>query len=272
MFANLHLVMSAVGCIHSVYRYPVKSMAGEAIESASLTCAGVEGDRLYAFESSGAPAGMLRVTGRERREMLCYRPTHLPDGKVEVLVPTGERFPVDSAGFLDYLEAHSEQANRFVLTRAQVPQTDVRPLSLISLQTVEHLSARLGQPLDPRRFRANLYLDLPGGPFLEDGLVGKTIRIGADVTIRVGERDPRCRLIAYDPEDPLGAEPLFSLMKLLDRGHEARCGVYATIRNPGSIRAGESLSLVEEEVNAEFIPACAEAANASGPRSPYNEI
>jgi uncharacterized protein YcbX len=62
--------MSFIGQIASIVRYPVKSMAGETLQCAVLTESGLANDRLYAFESSGAPPGMLRLTGRERREML----------------------------------------------------------------------------------------------------------------------------------------------------------------------------------------------------------
>ena len=60
--------MNQVGKVASIHRYPVKSMAGEVVERSWLTESGLHGDRLYAFESSGAPAGMLRLTGRERRD------------------------------------------------------------------------------------------------------------------------------------------------------------------------------------------------------------
>jgi uncharacterized protein YcbX len=228
-----------VTSIQSIHRYLVKSMAGEVVERCHLTESGLYGDRLYAFESSSAPAGMLRLTSRQRREMLRYQPVLRADGRVEVRVPTGEQFLVDSPAMLDYLATHTPQASQFIVTQTPTPQTDVRPLSLISVQTVAQLSKEMGQELDPRRFRANLYLDIPDGPFVEDSFVGRTLRIGPTATIRIQERDPRCRFITYDPEDPLVAAPLFPLMKLLDRYHQGRAGVYATIQHPGPIQAGD---------------------------------
>jgi uncharacterized protein YcbX len=67
-------------------------MAGEIIEQVNLTESGLDRDRLYVFESFSAPSGMLRITNRERREMLRYQPQLSPGGKVEVLCSTGERF------------------------------------------------------------------------------------------------------------------------------------------------------------------------------------
>ena len=235
--------MQPLGQIASIYRYPVKSMAGEAIEQSWLTESGLEGDRLYAFASSGAPAGMLRLTGLERRQMLLYHPVLRADGKVEVRVPTGEPLLVDSPEMLSHLATHIADTSRFTLTQSAAPQTDVRPLSLISRQTMEKLSAGLGKGIDDRRFRANLYLDLAEGALHEDKLVGQTLRIGSTAIILVRERIPRCRFITYDPESPIASDPLFALMKLLDREHQTRAGVYATIEQPGPIKAGDRISL-----------------------------
>jgi uncharacterized protein YcbX len=243
--------VNQVGQVASIHRYPVKSMAGEVVERSRLTESGLEGDRLYAFESSGAPAGMLRLTGRERREMLRYQPVLRSDGRVEVQVPTGEQVLVDSPEMLAYLATHLPDGDQFTLTKASTPQTDVRPLSLISMQTIQQLSAELGKGIDPRRFRANLYLDLRGEPFGEDSLVGQTLHIGSTATILIRERDPRCRFITYDPEAPVAADPLFDLMKLLDRDHQCRAGVYATIDQPGPIQAGDAICVVAAKADAD---------------------
>ncbi len=233
--------MASIGRIAEIVRYPVKSMAGETLRQARLTLDGLEYDRLYAFESSGAPAGMLRVTGQERRNLLRYEAHVLPNGQVEVLTPSGDRLPVESAELLRMLQGHT--GNAFALTRANTPQTDVRPLSLISLQTVERLAEELGQALDERRFRANLLLDLPGGAFHEDALVGKTVKFGEMAVLAVRERDPRCRFVTYDPEAP-DTEPLFGLMKLLDRQHQGRAGVYASVVIPGRVAVGDAIQVL----------------------------
>src|ERR1700761_5304798 len=129
-----------VATVRFIYRYPVKSMAGESVERCRLTEDGLEGDRLLAFESSGAPSGMLRMTGKERQAMLGYQPTLLADGGIEVRTPSGDLFLANSKELLKYLETHSPAGSRFSLTRAEKPQTDVRPLSLISLQTIAQIS------------------------------------------------------------------------------------------------------------------------------------
>ena len=62
--------MDVVGQVQSVWRYPVKSMRGERLESAFVGFSGVYGDRVYAFRNSAAPAGFPYLTGRELEQML----------------------------------------------------------------------------------------------------------------------------------------------------------------------------------------------------------
>jgi hypothetical protein len=61
----------------------------------------------------------------------------------------------------------------------------------------------------------------------------------------IRERVPRCRFITYDPESPDSADPLFSLMKFLDRYHQGRAGVYASVVVAGPIRAGDPVMRLE---------------------------
>lgn len=214
-----------------IVRYPVKSMRGESLPQAEVTPHGLAQDRLYAFESEAAPPGMLRLAGRERRELLRYTARSTPAG-VQVMTPDGETVPVAGVTFPEF------SATR--LTLEPTPQTDVRPLALISLQTIGALSQELGQVLDPRRFRANLYLDL-AAPFLEDTWAGEIVRVGEEVRLQVLERTPRCRFITLDPET---TDPLPGLMKLLDRSHGGRAGVYARVLTPGTIMPGDPIALV----------------------------
>ena len=236
--------MKPIARVAALWRYPVKSMHGQPLASAALTPHGLAGDRRYAFESSGAPPGMLRLTGRGRGEILRFRAETNPAGETAVLAPDGHLYGIEEAALRDHLTLVFNDTHALTLTESPTPQTDCRPLSFISLETVRHLSEQLGQTIDPRRFRANLYLESaqPGGqqPFWEDALVGHLLRIGPEASVRVLERDPRCRFITLDPET---AEPLPGLMKLLDRHHQTRAGVYASIAQAGPIALDDSVFL-----------------------------
>src|SRR5271167_239909 len=98
-----------VGRVESLWRYPVKSMAGEQLPEAFLGFGGVYGDRRYAFLSSVAPDDFPYLTAREKEEMLLHRALYRypeqmvkPDRRstgahaaLDVETPTGERLAVD---------------------------------------------------------------------------------------------------------------------------------------------------------------------------------
>ena len=167
---------------------------------------------------------MFRLTAPERRQMLQYHPHVRTDGGVEVLTPDGERIHVDSAALLHNLQARTANVGRLSLPQSLTPQTDVRPLSLLSLPTVEALSKEFGMTLGEPRFRANILVDLVSGAFAEDALVGREVRIANEAKLLIRERTPRCRFITYDPDDPLDTEPIFPLMKFLGRAIRRACG------------------------------------------------
>jgi len=65
--------MQSVGVIRQVARYPVKSMRGEALPTATLTLQGVAEDRRYAFVQAASRSAFPWLTARELPELLCYR-------------------------------------------------------------------------------------------------------------------------------------------------------------------------------------------------------
>lgn len=220
-------------------------MAGESLKQALLKPSGLEDDRLYAFQSSNAPAGMLRLSGKERRAMLGYGASLTDNHVVSVATPTGETYPVDSPQLIEYFQTHISRATRFQLIRSEVPQTDVRPLSLLSRQTITQISSEVGRSIHERRFRANLILDLAAGPFAEDEWIGKRVYIGESVIVQIIDRIPRCRVVTHDPIDSEFDEPLFGIMKTLDRFHQGRAGVYAKIVEPGIVFVNDGIQVVE---------------------------
>lgn len=93
--------MAPIGRVALLVRYPVKSMAGEILSETLLTESGLANDRLYAFRSSGAPPGMLYLSGRERRQMLDHAPKLNKNGEVSVTVPNGETYSIESTSLIN---------------------------------------------------------------------------------------------------------------------------------------------------------------------------
>ncbi len=252
--------MSVVGQVESVWRYPVKSMRGEVLPEIFASFAGVYGDRLFAFKSAAAPAGFPYFTGRERPEMLLYCPrfrhqelapglnlnpvgANPADLAVDVETPSGKVLAIDDPGLLRELTEGAEDGHSLTLLRSERSMTDCRPISLFSLQTARQLGEEVGAILDKRRFRANVYLDL-GDPigFSENGLVGRRLRIGSKVVVSVLERDPRCKMITLDPVTAI-QNP--EVLRRVTQAHDGMAGVYAAVLVEGTIRAGDSVEVVD---------------------------
>ena len=263
-------IMSVVGQIESLWRYPVKSMRGEVLAEAFVGFSGVYGDRLFAFRSSAQPTGFPYLTGREQREMLLYsprfrhpemaaRPPNQVEAEaiapglnplfadpaelaVEVETPSGAVLAVDDPALIRMLAERMGDGHFLTLVRSQRAMTDCRPVSLFSIQTARRLGDEIGTTLDKRRFRANFYMDLGAAAgFAEDAFVGRTLRLGSKVMIAVLERDPRCKMITIDPDT---AEPSGAILRQVSRAHEGMAGVYGAVLVEGTVHRGDDIELL----------------------------
>ena len=261
--------MKVVGRLESVWRYPVKSMAGESVPRAHVGFAGVLGDRMYAVHHAGAPASFPFLTARSSKEMLRFRPrfrhpelTLVPrnfadadargpgvtplfpsseDLVLDIESPDGKTMPLSDPELLRLLEGPELRASDLTIIRSDRAMTDCRPLSLFATQTVDAIGRAVGLTLDKRRFRANLYLDLiSGGGFAEDAFVGRQLRIGQKVMVHVLERDGRCRMINIDPES-LHETP--EILQYVAKSHDGTAGVYAAVLVEGVVRPGDDIVL-----------------------------
>jgi uncharacterized protein YcbX len=90
-----------------IWRYPVKSMAGERLDSCAVVETGLEGDRRWALVD-GTPnrAGKL-LTIREQERLMAYRAS-LGGGSLEVISPDGAIHPLD-AGMVAQLAAEASR-------------------------------------------------------------------------------------------------------------------------------------------------------------------
>jgi uncharacterized protein YcbX len=121
--------------------------------------------------------------------------------------------------------------------------TDCRPVSLFSVQSARQLSHETGMPIDKRRFRANVYLDLSSdNGFGEDAFVGRSFKIGSKVVIKVLERDSRCVVITLDPDT---AERTPAVLKKVAQAHEGKVGVYGAVMVEGMLRKGDPVEVLE---------------------------
>src|SRR4030095_4812806 len=67
-------MMTTVGTVESLWRYPIKSMSGETMTEAFMGFSGFYGDRCYAFKNSAARKGFPYLNANVQQQMLLYRP------------------------------------------------------------------------------------------------------------------------------------------------------------------------------------------------------
>jgi len=116
-------------------------------------------------------------------------------------------------------------------------------VSIFSVQTVQQLSQELGAALDQRRFRANVYVDLPSaGGFGEQALIGRSLRVGSKAVISILERDPRCQMITLDP-DTGKSDP--KILRQVAQADDATAGVYGAVLVEGTLRKGDPVELLD---------------------------
>jgi uncharacterized protein YcbX len=240
--------MLQVGRVCEIVRYPVKSMAGIATESAVLGWHGLDGDRRFAFRRVAETSGMPWLTASRLPELLLYRPDGLDESTGEplpthVLTPAGSRLGLGSA------DLTAELAERFGsgldLMKLNHGIFDETPVSVLSLATIAGIGREAGLELDRRRFRANILLDTGGGQtFLEDAWVGRTLVFGdrdPRPAVSVTLRDLRCMMVNLDPDT--GAQDA-RVMKTVVRLNGNNAGVYATVLRTGTISVGDGVALV----------------------------
>lgn len=262
--------MSTVGTVESLWRYPVKSMRGEECDAIFAGFAGVYGDRLFAFSSSANRAGFPYFTAREQQQMLRMRPrfrypekmraplnlaeaqaigagatpvyANREDLTVEVETPDNRTLAIDDPALIALLREGTAEQHQLSLLRSERALTDCRPLSIISRQTIQCIEDEIGAACDPRRFRANIYLDLaPAGGFAEDEFVGRSLRLGEKAVVAILQRDTRCVIITFDPDTGAKSPPV---LKNVAQAHAGKAGVYAAVLVEGMIRRGDVVKLL----------------------------
>ncbi len=208
--------------IAALWRYPVKTLAGEKLEVAELTEDGVAGDRRVHVRG---PEGVR--TSRRHHRLLGLRGTLDASGEARI-----DGFPWRSpqalarvraaAGEDAWLEAH-DGPERF----------DIMNLLVATDGAVEAFGR------DVRRLRPNLLIGgVPG--LAETRWPGHELHIGA-VVVSLDSLRPRCPMTTVDP-DTLERDP--EVLKDIGRRFGGRLALNAEVLIPGTIRVGDAVRLV----------------------------
>lgn len=235
-----------IGQVESLFRYPVKSMAGERLEVANLGWHGIEGDRRLAFRRMDDRRGMPWLTASKLPGLLLFTPCHKDgaegDLPTHVRTPDGEELPV-------FGEALAREVGRRYGAPVEMMQLrhgifDETPISVIASDTVREIGRLAGRSLDIRRFRPNIAVRLlKPGPFQEDGWLGGELSFGEEddaPAIAVTMRDERCSMVNLDPDT---ASPAPEVMKAIVRVRQNYAGIYGNVIRVGRLAVGQAIFL-----------------------------
>ncbi|KSB89252.1 molybdenum cofactor sulfurase [Caulobacter vibrioides] len=246
--------------VASLYRHPVKGFTPERLETATLeTGACFPCDRLYAVEDG--PSGfdvaapghlskmkftvLAKIPAVARARTAYDEATGVLTASAEGLAPFAGDLSGDEGrrGFEAWLAAllgdeakgplrvlEGPGAHRFMDSKSGF-------VSIVNLASVRDLAEKIGRPVDPLRFRANLYVE--GWPaWAENGWTGKTVRVGA-ATAQVLKPIVRC---AATHVDPATAERDIEVVKaLFDNYGHMFCGIYLDVTAGGAVGRGDAV-------------------------------
>lgn len=231
-----------LGVVRQIFRYPVKSMAGEALAAAELGWHGLAGDRRFAFRRVGDQSGFPWLTAGKLPSLLQYRPSYpepaAPGSSIQITTPAGQEFSGADPQLCEQIRAaHGSPVELLYLKHGIF---DEAPLSLVSTATLAELSASAGMPPDVRRFRPNLLIETTANqPFAEDAWIGSVVAFGNPTSgpcMSIAQQDLRCSMINLDPVT-IEADP--RMLRAVARTHQACAGIYGAPFRLGTINVGD---------------------------------
>ncbi len=234
-----------VGRIEAIFRYPVKSMGGELLESARMGWHGIEGDRRLAFRRLEDRGGAPWLSAGKFPELLLFAPGQ-SDHRAEPDFPTHVRTPEGTEMDVFGEELAAEVGRRHgapvEMVRREHGIFDEATLSLITLDTIHEIGRLADVTPEVRRFRPNILVrsTLPS-PFQEDKWVGGVLSFGHGddaPAVAVTMPDVRCSMISLDPDS---ARPSPEVLKAVVRVNRNNAGVYCTVNRTGELAVGQSI-------------------------------
>ncbi len=210
--------------VGELWRYPVKSMAGESLEAAEVTALGIRGDRVVQVRSGDGRV----ITARTHPPLLGLRAT-VGAGGEPLINGRPWRAPESAAAVRAAVGGEAE------LVRNDGPDRfDVLPL----LVATDGAIARLG--VDRRRLRPNIFIAGVDG-LAERGWPGRRIRIGAAL-IDIAKLRGRCVMTTFDPDTQ---EQDLSVLRRIVSDFGGRMALDCAVVTGGRIRVGDPVELMD---------------------------
>jgi uncharacterized protein YcbX len=240
----------AEGVLVGLARWPVKSLGGEHLRAARLDRQGLGGDRTHALLDLREGRQGRWLTARQAPRLLAWSAAYpdTPDDQLDpaapppprLRAPDGTGWAWEDPGLEPALAADLGLAVR--RHRDLGGQQDLQASVLVTTEASRRaVTAALGRPVELRRFRPNLHLELDAPAFAEEGWEGGRLRVG-EVTLELLHPCARCVIPTRDPDD-LSRWP--ELLRFLHRERHGLFGVNARVLVAGRVEVGDPAVVTE---------------------------
>jgi len=212
--------------VSEIWRYPVKSMAGEQLQSAQLTPSGIDGDRLIQVRNAHGRT----ITSRTHPGLLGHRGTL--DGQGNPLV---DGLPWTDSSVLAAVQKIAGPGAQLVRDDS-LDRFDILPL----LVATDGSIAAFGR--DRRRLRPNIIVGGVSG-LEEREWPGGELVIG-DVVIGIQDLRARCIMTTYDP-DSLAPDP--QVLRDIVKRFGGKLALNCDVLRGGSIQVNQEVEILRAE-------------------------
>ncbi len=267
----------AGGAVVSLWRYPIKSMMGEELNASAVTDRGMLGDRSLALVDTETGKVVSAKNPKKWPAMFDFRaafatPPQLgqPLPPVRVTRPDGESVMSDDAAFAESMSAAlgrpvtlaaagapepsleeywpdmAELDHQETVTDESMPAGtffDLATIHVLTTASINQLRSLYPEGrFEVRRFRPNIVVrtDDTDAGFVESDWLGKQLRLGDDVVVKITDHCPRCVMTTL----PQGDLPKDSgILRTAARHNGVNVGVYGEVRHAGRVQRGDAVSL-----------------------------
>lgn len=246
-----------IGHLAQIWRHPIKGIGAERLEHVGLhPDRPVPLDRAWAVLEEGGEAAegwracrnfirgakaasLMAITARVEGETIHLAHPERP----ELSIVPGT--PEAAVALIAWLKPIYPADRRAPAALVKAPPTGMSDapypsVAILNLASLRALSEKLGQDLDPRRFRGNLWLE-GLAPWAEFELAGKRLRIG-EAELEGIEPITRCRATEANPDT--GQRDAATLAALEDGWGHTDFGIYAMVRRAGRVAIGDEVTRI----------------------------
>ena len=266
------------GKIVSIWRYPVKSMLGEELNSSYITERGLVGDRAYALVDKETGKVVSAKNPRKWEKLFDFRSVFMDIPEVaenippvRITLPNGKqivsnqdedidytlskalgrdvrlmRANLDNPSYEEYWPNIDGLARRDKVTDETMPSRtffDIAVIHILTTSTINRLRELYPEGrFEVRRFRPNIVVESTSEEkdFIENLWIGKKIRIGKDIVLSVNGPCTRCVMITL-PQGDLPRD--LGILRTVARYNQVNVGVYASVLQGGTIHRGDLVQL-----------------------------